>query len=282
MKLSRSQVVALERILGHAVVLNESSRLKNEVYGVGDKIYILGHDRTVLLRFDSPVEFSESFGFPAGAYDSEDFSVEGERVIFRLVSGDWKREKTAPRASEDPEQVAHWWEEYSKLAQENVGAFTVDKGVVDLLNLGLSHLEIVGDSDGWRILQRDIYTGELIRIEKERTGDIFALVEEGFSSLVALGMRTQDFAALFAYSERLEFMVVPRGFYWVKGGYYGMEGLVGGCLYDGLGTLEILKEDSDGRKEPKRDVSKQKAGKKVDGGAKEKAGRKRRVKPIQR
>jgi hypothetical protein len=78
--------------------------------------------------------------------------------------------------------------------------------------------------------------------------------------LKPIGMRTNDFISLFNFNDRISiFFIESGGFFVVKGDHNKMIGIIAGCLYDNIGTIDDL-EESHGRKEQKNGTSQSEIG----------------------
>ena len=94
-----------------------------------------------------------------------------------------------------------------------------------------------------------LYISEIKRKNREGLG----LIEEPYEFLkgdpAPLGMRTNDFLALFSFADKVTFQFAPQeiGYFLVVSNHSGMMGIVSGCLYDTIGTLNYIQEENHGR-----------------------------------
>ena len=133
----------LEAIFAHAVALSQEGRLKNRVYCGGRTVFILNTDKTLLLRFDSPVEFSEPLSFVANEYDSADFYLEGDKVVFEQKSKEYVRKKYCPIGGDSFEEMEELWGKFSKESKGRrpSAVVSLSKEVLGFLEPDLSHVE---------------------------------------------------------------------------------------------------------------------------------------------
>jgi hypothetical protein len=113
----------------------------------------------------------------------------------------------------------------------------LDASILSLLEESLPHVEFRWDGEQTRIIQRDIYSGKIIEIEKE---------SQKVAESAPLAMRTKDFGALFSLARSLRFMDCGDFFHVTD--FHDIEAIVGGCLYDDLGKLNVLEAEYGGQK----------------------------------
>lgn len=233
-------VKTTENVFTYARALDQEGRQKNIIFCFGNVIYILNDDRTIILKFPSTQEFKTPVIFYANDYDSEEFEVRGDKIVFILRDGKFVREvfcRVPGMAFEDAEGLFNkFWD--TELLGKSTMIF--EKTSLSLLDENLSHIEFAVKDKEIIILQRDIYTGKLIKLKRMRVG--MNLHQDAFlQDFGPLGMRTNDFKALFSYDETIKIHFLPneKKYFFVEGSVssYGMKGVVGGCLYDDLGTI---------------------------------------------
>lgn len=231
-----------EAIFAYAAALDQSSKQRNTILCSKNKIFIINFDKTILLHFiltsDCP-EFKETIVFDAADYDSENFSIADGRVVFKLVQNGYVREKKCGvNKSLDFDTVSKLYKRY--IVKDTSSHFILRKSVMDLLSDDLSHVEIHFDA-GLKIIQRDIFSGDIIEITKDRSGLDLMNFEDDLADFDPVGIRTVDLDALFQKDEELEFFFVPdRSYFIVKGRTSKMSAILSQCLYDELGRLNMI------------------------------------------
>lgn len=233
----------IEEIFSHAVAMDQSGRLRNTVYCLDDLIYIMNSDQTVLLKFQlrkSEAAFSHPVSFRANDYDSREFYEKDGMIIFQTESDGFKREKSCKTPGDSPEDIAKLFDSYPLI---RTNAVKLQRGVLSLLDDALSHIEISAPAKELSLVQRNIYSGTVLTITRTE--------EEGGLGLVAhdkitdefgpVGMRTNDFLALFTFIDKLA-LFFPSGdadYICVRSDdpKMPMEGIVSLCRYDELGGI---------------------------------------------
>ena len=121
-----------------------------------------------------------------------------------------------------------------------VNKVIINKSILPLLDENLSHIEISSVDKVLKITQRNIYDGTVIDITKERAKG-FGFVNKDVikKDIKPIGMRTNDFIALFSFNNEIEFQLSnKKGFCFFKGRNFNMKGILALCLYDELGIIE--------------------------------------------
>lgn len=244
----------VEALFSQAVALEQSGRFKNSIHCRGKDLFIVNFDKTVILRFDVPQPFGTTVNMFASDYDSPNFSEENGKIVFVQRDAGFVRTKTNRIPDLSFEEIEGVWKRLGSFDRSD--SFTLERSVLSLLDNDLSHVEIYGDGK-LVIQQRDIYSGALIRIVRDTKGLGLSgssdRITKGFGPL---GIRTVDFNGIFSFNSRITFY--PEGsFLFFSGSDNSMEGFVGTCLYDELGTVSYLREEDHGRKESEERFSKQ-------------------------
>lgn len=225
----------VELIFAHAASLHQSGRLRNTVYCLGDRIYILNQDFTVLLNFRVPLgdkPFAHPVSFEASDYDSQIIQERDGRVEFVIKEDEFIRVKSCKTPKYTPEQVANMFAGFGPPQGFKV---VLPSTIRRLLDESLSHIEFVGRQGKLIIGQRNIYTGTLIKIERQSLG--FDLGDEQVGDFGPLGMRTDDFMTLFAFADSVQFWFGNKDVIYVRSDdpKLDMRGVVSRCVYDELG-----------------------------------------------
>jgi len=253
--------VEAESIFAYAEALEKSGRQKNSIFISGRTVYILNYDKTVLLRFSLSKEMTkgtEFLAFFGSDYESSKFEIDHDLVGFKIdsTSGEWTRTTTCKIPNQTFGDVDDLFKKLYDAPVINkhqiIGAAIIDNGVLDLLKENLSHIEFFVRNKELYLIQRDIYSGSISEIKrKNREG--LGLIEEPYEfsgDPAPLGIRTNDFIALFSFTDKVTFQFLPEefGYFLVKAPHSGLTGVIGGCLYNSCGELNyIQKENENGR-----------------------------------
>lgn len=244
----------IENIFAHAVALNQSGRLRNSVFVIDKEVYILNSDRSVMLRFILPTTaptFEHPVSFKAGDYDSNTFTERDGKIIFRSASGGFVKEKSCGVPGLEPQAVK---EIFSNYVTKKFNKVEIKSSIVANLEENLSHVEISGTDGEFQLIQRNIYDGAVITIKKEKDrGMGLTSTDEIGSDFGPIGLRTPDFIALFSFNDIItfQFPTDADGFCRVSGRNYKMTGVVSYCLYDELGNILNVKEETTAAPKPK-------------------------------
>jgi hypothetical protein len=246
----------VEKIFAYAVALEQTGRQKNMIFGWQNIIYILNADKTVLLRLQTTKDaFPEPFGFFASDYDSPNFIIKDGGVEFIQRGTEFERTKKCrvPNQSfSDAEEM------FFKFYQPDSFLYyiTFHKESLSFLNESLSHIEFRVKDGKLTIIQRDIYSGTIIELNRKIELEGLGLVENEdvlppgpLCNMPIAGIRTNDFLALFNFNDKIKLYLPENpGYFIIEGIHNELIGIVSGCLYDELGTIRNLQEVDDGRK----------------------------------
>jgi hypothetical protein len=255
-----------EVIYSHAAALHQSGQMKSTIYASERTVFIMNMNNTIILRFTVPPEepgIEGKVSFIANDYDSEYFREENGRIIFTKQHKGMTREKSCRAPNMTFDEVEGLWNRYFEADRKmhHNQKVVLTNEIMPLLDTSLSHLEIKSVDNKVIITQRDIYTGSIITIKFDDTRlriDSSSNITEDFGPI---GMRTNDFKALFSFNNFVSFYFHPTSpFMLVKGKKLSMSGVLGGCVYDEMGeTTVIIEEVENGRQEQKDRRRKQKA-----------------------
>lgn len=230
-----------EEIFSYAAALDQSGRMRNTILCNERDVLVINSDRTILLRFALPetsAAFKETVIFDANDYDSANFYVEGDSIVFKTVQDGYVRKKKCGSSkSLSFDEIFRLYYRYAR--KKATSRFTLRKAIMSALQDDLSHVEIHWDN-GLKVVQRDIFSGTIIEIVNDASGLDFAS-QEKLERFEPIGIRTVDLDALFNYDQELSFSFVPGGNYFiVKGKTTDLTGLLSWCLFDELGRIEVL------------------------------------------
>lgn len=237
----------LKQLFSHAVALDQAGGLKNTIFSNGRWVFILNYDHTVLLRFriESGKPFDYPISFRANDYDSDKFYGKDGKIIFLDDTGEYTRKKTCAVPDQTFEQVKEVFDSYIEREFETA-TVSLSKNILNMLDRDLSHIEITGKKGKQiKLTQRNIYSGSVIEVEPKN----LMVPQEMPFDLEPVGLRTNDFAALFSFRNSVNFSFPKAGesdkWVKVKADKY-LLGLVACCVYDEL--INIKEAKNDGRK----------------------------------
>lgn len=227
----------VEEIFAQAVALEQSGILRNTIYAIGKEVFVLNFDHTVLLRFrlrDTEVAFDEPISFRANDYDSQEFKEEAGKIVFISGNGEFERRKSCGVPGRTPEQIRSLFGTFGLAEKQNV---LLPNSILELLDRDLSHIEFSGKKGQTiNLLQRNIYDGSLIEIQRKNNGGFFTeILEHNFGPIA---IKTNDFAALFSFQDVMQFQFPVSGqldFVIVQSpdkNKRDMSGVIACCLYD--------------------------------------------------
>lgn len=251
--------IGKENIFAHGVALDQAGRFKNAIHCFGNVVYIMNTDATAILRFTLPEReqgFKTPISFFANDYDSAYFTMRDGKVVFTQQGEEFTRNKSCAVPKQTFAEVEELFNSFwSK--EEVVGSnasISINKKTLSLLDSDLSHIEIYADKGAPVILQRDIFSGNTIELKRKSAGFGLGAAKDTIPfDFGPIGIRTSDFNALFTFNDNLNFFFYKdnNNYCLVTGDAYGFCGILGGCIYDELNTLEVVthgrKEQKDGR-----------------------------------
>jgi len=234
----------VEAIFAHAVALDQSGRLKNTIYVKDNFVFVMNSTNTVLLRFvlpSSQAPFQSPISFRANDYDSPNFYEEDGRIVFVKKEGDLERKKKCETTDATPDDIQELFKKFPPIKSNRI---SLHAGILSLLDENLSHIEIQGADGAASLVQRDIYSGTILEIARTTEGFGMASPDEISSDFGPIGMKTNDFIALFSFNDMVDFFFDedPETSYCrVRGSKTKMDGIVAFCVYDELGTITEVK-----------------------------------------
>lgn len=260
MKVIKSGIQAF----AHAAALDKDGRLSNTIYCQEKDVFILNQDHSVLIRFQfQNSEFENPICFRAEDFDSNELYEKDGKIIFVQKNESWIREKSCQVPGRTSEDVKRIWKSLKFPRGPKV---ILDKSLLQLLDSSLSHVELSITDKKLIIIQRNIYNGTNIQIERSKgsghfgslSGDDLKLAEYG-----PVGMRTGDLLALFSFCNSLE-LIFPsdpyEGYFYINGARTpglpsNLQAFVCLCAYDEMGDIQYLlkeKEEDNGRQKQEK------------------------------
>lgn len=196
----------------------------------GNDAYVLSHDKVICLHSSKLPHRETAVCFRVCDYETPDVQQRGNQVIFSVRQGNEMAEVTVPAPPESFAGLAGLFARFKAGVVGRPGVM-LSNGLLRLLADDLPHVEFLWDDNQCRIVQKNVYTGKTLLIRKmpQRAG-------EG----KPLALRTADLFALFSLANA--FLLTHCGDYFFLTDFRGLEAIVGGCLYDDLGDLNILSE----------------------------------------
>ncbi len=228
----------VEEVFAQAAALDQAGRLRSTIYCLGRKVYILNQDLTVLIQFRlrERQAFSAPFSFRANDYDSKEFQEEDGRIEFVKREGQWKSVKSCSTPNRTPADVEQLFRSFDF---PEVNPVTIGQDVLPLLDESLSHIEVSAKRGKLRIVQRNIYDGSVLRISMEEARQTLGALEAELPDFGPLGLRTNDFIALYTFVSHLSWRFAPDvAWFESPDPAYRMRGLISQCVYDELGRIE--------------------------------------------
>lgn len=256
----------IEGIFTQAVAMDNRG-VKNMIHCIGDNIYIVNFDYSMILRFSlrqSEARFEVPISFNANEYDSPQFTFEitpdGSKIVFRTVEKEFTRRKICHTKSVSPnaEDIDKLYQELKKKAEQSQYLFYLSADCVPLLEEDLSHVEISVENSSLILRQRNIYTGTIVEVESNEKG--FFTVNRLPKEMLPIALKTKDFASLFNIQKSLAF-IPTEDFLLVKDPQKDdFDGVLALCKYDMIIDLYNKKGgDEDGRKKQETGTSQQEA-----------------------
>jgi len=245
----------IEGIFAHAVAMEQNGKLKSTIYCIENEIFILNSDNTVLLRFllrRTETPFAHPVSFRANDYDSRSFYEKDGKIVFVNESEGFVRTKACSTPGDTPEDIKALFAGYEKLT---INKIVLNRDILSLLDDSLSHIEISAPSKDLALIQRNIYSGSVIKVTRKKSEGLGDLVnvDSIADEFGPIGMRTNDFGALFTFADNVS-MSFPSGdcdYTYIRSvdPKIQFEGIVALCIYDELGGVEVArKENPNGRK----------------------------------
>jgi hypothetical protein len=241
-----------ERVFTYGVALEQSGTQKNAAFCWENIIYILNYDKTIILRFETANnEFKDPIRFFLSDYDSPNFNADSDSITFLQKGEEFIRSKRCRIPNQTFQEVEEMFYKFYD-PDKMKWKISFNKTSLDLLDTNLSHVEFVTGEGKIHILQRDIYAGSLIELERKIEPEGLGLTDPEDvlpDSIPPMGMRTGDFLALFNFNEKVDVYFPPSGEYFIVDGLHNqMQGIIAGCLYDDIGTIKDLGEVANGGK----------------------------------
>lgn len=236
------QIERVERIFSHAVNLQQSGRLRSTIYCRKTCVYIFNQDHTVLMKFPlnrwEQALFAEPVSFYANDYDSSNFKTVDGKVVFEQRHGDFIRKKSCKAPGLKGKQVAGIFDDlWAKAPKKNW--VTLPKEFLNCLDMDLSHVEFKGKNKQLICYQRNIYTGSVSCIIKGqvKAKSLFSEPPQ-VADFPILGLRTNDFVALFDFNPSIDFDFTGKDVVAFKSSEAGIKftGVLSRCVYDQIGV----------------------------------------------
>ena len=256
----------IEGIFAQAVAMDNRG-IKNMIHCIGDNIYVVNFDYSMILRFSlrqSEARFEVPISFNANEYDSPQFTFEitpdGSKIVFRTMEKEFTRRKICYTKSVSPnaEDIDKLYQELKKKAEQSQYLFYLSADCVPLLEEDLSHVEISVENSSLILRQRNIYTGTIVEVESNEKG--FFTVNRLPKEMPPIALKTKDFISLFNIQKSLAF-IPTEDFLAVKDPQKDdFDGVLALCKYDMIIDLYNKKGgEEDGRKEQETRTSQQEA-----------------------
>lgn len=231
----------IEMIFAQAVALQQSGRLRSTIYCQGSNVYILNQDRTVLIRFplrDRELScFQGPVSFNANDYDSDSFTEEKGRVVFRQKHGEYRRDKSCQAPDLSGKDVLRIFQEQMKQVSRDNGV-SLNKDFLRCLDEDLSHVEFQGVKGQLVCRQRNIYSGTIITVTKDAPKSKVLFASKPVKDFPVIGLRTNDLLALFSFADSIQFCFSGKRIVLFENKDVRMPftGVISRCVYDEIGV----------------------------------------------
>lgn len=224
-----------ETMFSQAVALAQSGKMKSAIHAVGKQLLILNMDDTILLRFAMDQVFPEPVSFFANDYESPAVEIENGAITFFVTRGAYEQRKTCPQPKLDCQGAQGIWDKFVPTLEYPV---VFSKAAGGLLDDALSHVEIHGVDGKIRLVQKNIYSGSRVEVEEASSSEALFSAHVVPEGMKPVGIRTNDFQALFTFTESLTFYIQPeRNWVYFKDSTGTMDGILATCVYDELGLI---------------------------------------------
>lgn len=237
----------VERVFSYGVALEQAGNQKNSAFCWENIIYILNSDKTLLLKFEaSNKEFKEPIRFFLSDYDSPNFTSDGDSITFLQNGEEFLRKKRCRIPNQTFQEVEELFYKFYN-PDKMKWKISFSKSSLDLLDTALSHIEFVTKNGEIKILQRDIYAGALVQLERKIEIEGLGLTEPEDilpDSISPMAMRTGDFLALFNFNDKID-IYFPEGlqYFMIEGLHNQMSCIIAGCIYDDCGRILNLQDN---------------------------------------
>ena len=228
----------VENIFAHAVALQQNGRLRNTIYCKKMKIYIVNQDQTVILQFrlrEGEEYFDTPVSFAANDYDSKNMEERDGKICFLQNDAGFDRVKSCKTPRMDTDDVDEMFRGF-KLTPHN--KVSLHKNILSLLEDNLSHIEFAAVDGKLIISQRNIYSGSVISLTREKAKGLGFQETDKLDDFAPIGLRTNDFIALFSFVDHINFYFpIDQGYAWAKSRdkKMKMKVIISKCVYDELG-----------------------------------------------
>lgn len=249
-----------ESLFSVAVAMDQSGRQKNTIHIHKDTIFIANTDKTIILRFRVQFDMAPNpVSFNASDYEGNTWEVEDDSISFLTKESGWKKKKRCPMPALRFDRVKEIWNSFNDKGEiPSIQFFTQS---ATLLNQELSHIEFMAKDKKIHIVQRDIYSGNIIELVRETTGlGLNVSGDKITRDFPPIGMRTNDFLTLLAFQDKIRLSFPGMDYFYAEGEKFHMKAIVGSCLYDKIGTIN--EEVDYGWKESEKRISELQANRK--------------------
>jgi len=196
--------------------------------------------RKTETAFDPPVSFR------ASDYDSSQFEVVGDRIVFSSTKGNYVRRKVCgPAKDYDPREIRQIYHQLISRAKNSPFTFTLAADCCALLEDSLSHVELSVEDGQLLLRQRNVYTGSIVEVTPKLEGLLSDLALPDAFGPVAV--KTSDFTALFSFHDALQFHPAQDILMVTEPSRGEFDAVLGLCQYDEI--IRLYKEGSNGRQE---------------------------------
>lgn len=218
----------IDRLIAASLKLGRGAAGDSILAWRGEDAYVLSYDRTICIHCWKMEEQTGEVSFRVCDYECPKISTDGEWVTFHLADS----KITVPAPVETFKGIAALFSRLKPAKDNEHPKLILDRKILRNLSDDLPHVEFVWDGSDSKIIQRDIYTGKIVEI---------AVVPHPHKiEQKPLAIRSADIFTMFSLGN--SFMVTACEDYFHLTDLNKIEAIIGGCLYDDIGKLNVKEE----------------------------------------
>lgn len=225
-----------EMMFSQAVALAQSGKMKSGIHALGKDLYILNMDDTILMHFLMDQKFPGAVSFFANDYESPSVEIDQGAITFITNRSGYEQRKSCQQPKLDFEGVTGIWRRFFPVTTDY--PMMISKAAAGLLDDSLSHVEIHGKDNQIKLIQKNIYSGSRVEVFESGASESLLSMHVVPENMQPIGIRTNDFQALFSFAESITFYIQPgHNYVYFKDSANLFEGILATCVYDELGLI---------------------------------------------
>lgn len=237
----------IENIFAHAVAMDNRG-MGNVIHCIGKNIFIVNTDHSAILRFSlrkNEPTFSTPISFNANDYDSPQFEIIDDKIVFHTGDGEYERRKycSMQEAGFGAAQIRRIFRKYHEQLSAFPFSFYLSSSCCSLLEEQLSHIEILVEGGRLILRQRNIYSGTILEVTNKTKGLLELDVSTLPETFGPVGLKTKDFTSLFAFHKTITFTPGEDIIYVSDYEKQNFDGILAFCKYDEMIQLYDDKEE---------------------------------------